>query len=902
MTPERLHQIRVIYEAAVDTPVAARPALLERECHGDDDARLEVERLLGARERLPEWLSNPILGAADAALALPSTLTQPMPGGRVSFQPGSVLAQRYRIIHLLGQGGMGEVYRADDLLLGQAVALKFLPPAATKNASLLSRFRNEVRTARQVSHPNVCRVHDIGEAEGLTYLSMEYVDGEDLASLLRRIGKLPQDKALEIARQLCAGLAAAHNKGVIHRDLKPANIMLDGKGHVRITDFGIAGVAEQIRDVGSGTPAYMSPEQLAGKEVTARSDIYALGIVLCELLTGKRPPLKSHESESTAVDPAVVRVIERCLDPDPQLRPSALGVAAALPGTDPLAAALAAGETPSPELVASAGPVEGLRPSVAVACLLAVLAGLAVFCVLRQKHDLVNQIPMENSSEVLAAKAREIAKSFGYTERPADSVFGWSYDTEYLRFAAGQKGSTTSGARLLTPYPPAVYFWYRQSLRFPTSVDTDDDFTVFSRDALEPGMQAVVLDSEGKLLELDVRPPIDLPRSPNPTPFEWSRLFAAAGLDPSPFKEADPEFTPTTPFDAQAAWTGSSDGDPQRRLRIEAAAYRGRPVFFRVLGPWARPGQPPPLSLGTVSVPSFVAAFIVLPAIGGLLAWRNTRSGRGDRRGAFRLAGLAFTLVLLQGVSYTHHIPTSAEFVFLVADLRMAAFLGGLFWVLYMAFEPQVRRRYPEALITWSRLLAGRIRDPMVGGHVLIGVALGVSALCVSEAFLTPHIQSANLSGTRAALPSSTGVIVGFWCFHMILGLGDGLFNMFILNLISAAVRRKWLAVSIFVGLTTVLTTLAYTPYGTDPWFALGRSVLFFGLVALILTRFGVLAASAAMFAQSSLLNSPLTTNWSVWYAQSSLLAMCIVSGLALYGLVTTLSDRPWWPDKLDAT
>ena len=122
---------------------------------------------------------------------------------------------------------MGEVYRAEDLLLGYPVALKFLLPAATVSDATLSRFRKEVRTARQISHPNLCRVYDIGEAEGLTYLTMEYVDGEDLASLLRRIGKLPQEKALEIARKLCAGLAAAHDQGVVHCDLKPANIMLD---------------------------------------------------------------------------------------------------------------------------------------------------------------------------------------------------------------------------------------------------------------------------------------------------------------------------------------------------------------------------------------------------------------------------------------------------------------------------------------------------------------------------------------------------------------------------------------------------------------------------------------------------------------------------------------------------
>ena len=211
MTPERLHRIRAVYEAAVDSPAAARQAVLERECGGDDELRQEVERLLGAREHVPEWLSGPVLGVAAAAVAHgEATLTQPGPAGRLHFAPGTVLAQRYRIIYLLGRGGMGEVYRADDLVLRQPVALKFLPAAGD---AALSLFRNEVRTARQISHPNVCRVYDIGETDGLTYLSMEYVDGEDLASLLRRIGKLPQEKALEIARQLCAGLAAAHDKG-----------------------------------------------------------------------------------------------------------------------------------------------------------------------------------------------------------------------------------------------------------------------------------------------------------------------------------------------------------------------------------------------------------------------------------------------------------------------------------------------------------------------------------------------------------------------------------------------------------------------------------------------------------------------------------------------------------------
>jgi serine/threonine-protein kinase len=147
--------------------------------------------------------------------------------------------------------------------------------------------------ARQVSHPNVCRVYDIGEADGLTFLSMEYVDGEDLATLLRRIGRLPASKALEIARRLCAGLAAAHDKGVLHRDLKPGNVMLDKRGNVLITDFGLAGVAGQVSgaEIRNGTPAYMAPEQRSGREVSVQTDLYALGwfCMSFSLVSARRP-------------------------------------------------------------------------------------------------------------------------------------------------------------------------------------------------------------------------------------------------------------------------------------------------------------------------------------------------------------------------------------------------------------------------------------------------------------------------------------------------------------------------------------------------------------------------------------------------------------------------------------
>jgi serine/threonine-protein kinase len=202
------------------------------------------------------------------------------------FAPGAILADRYRIIGLLGRGGMGEVYRADDLKLGQPVALKFLPRALAADPVRRERFFAEVRITRQLSHPNICRVYDIAEFEGQHFLSMEYIDGEDLASLIHRIGYLSNEKALDIARQLAAGLSAAHDRGVLHRDLKPANIMIDGRGRVRITDFGLAIAVEDESNAPQmmGTPAYMAPEQFQGKGATVRSDIYALGLVLYESL------------------------------------------------------------------------------------------------------------------------------------------------------------------------------------------------------------------------------------------------------------------------------------------------------------------------------------------------------------------------------------------------------------------------------------------------------------------------------------------------------------------------------------------------------------------------------------------------------------------------------------------
>src|SRR5512139_2537766 len=356
------------------------------------------------------------------------------------FTPGIILADRYRVIGLLGRGGMGEVYRADDLKLGQSVALKFLPPKLADDPVRRERFFAEVRITRQLSHPNICRVYDIGEIEGRHFLSMEFIDGEDLSSLLKRIGYLSNEKALDIARQLAAGLAAAHERGVLHRDLKPANIMLDGHGRVRITDFGLAiAVEDETQAVEiAGTPAYMAPEQLAGKGATVRSDIYSLGLILYEICTGKKAftattlaELREQKETRTpkapseirqSIDPVVERLIQRCMERDPNARPSSVTqLALALPGGDPLAAALAAGETPSPEMVAESGGKEGLRRAVAWSLLAFIIAGMIAVLAINDRIMLHRRIPFENPPEFLVVHAQEIIRKAGYTEKLADN-------------------------------------------------------------------------------------------------------------------------------------------------------------------------------------------------------------------------------------------------------------------------------------------------------------------------------------------------------------------------------------------------------------------------------------------------------------------------------------------------
>ena len=506
------------------------------------------------------------------------------------FLPGTLLAGRYRLIGLLGRGGMGEVYRATDLMLGQSVALKFLPESAAANPMLLERFHGEVRVSRQVSHPNVCRVYDIGEADGMPFISMEYVDGEDLATLLTRIGRLPSAKALEAARQICGGLAAAHSRGVIHRDLKPQNIMMNRRGEVMLMDFGLAALSESVcgAEARHGTPAYMSPEQLKGADVTARSDIYALGLVLYELFTGKRAyeaaniqeliarqeeqQLTSMTSLAAETDPAVERVIRRCLDPEPLRRPAtALQVSAALPGGDPLAAALAAGETPSPDVVAAAGSAEGLKPKAALIYLTVILACVFAMPFINQELSGFYSSGLEFSPAVLSHKAREIAASLGHPDRPADRILWLNQRKDLLRYLSGLNDASRRHEWLRAEAPVLARYREAASQMYasPSGQVTSEDPA-----PIQPGMLDLEMDGHARLRSLSAMPrALD---SGVAAEVLAANVFRSAGLDIAAFTETSPITVPRTPTDRLQAWKGPHPTIPKTELTVEAGWWRGR--------------------------------------------------------------------------------------------------------------------------------------------------------------------------------------------------------------------------------------------------------------------------------------------------------------------------------------
>ena len=821
--------------------------------------------------------------------------------------PGTLLAGRYRIVGLLGKGGMGEVYRATDLTLGQSVALKFLPATAAENRFLLERFHGEVRIARQISHPNVCRVYDIGEAEGMPYISMEYVDGEDLASLIPRIGRLPADRAITTARKICAGLAAAHTKGVIHRDLKPQNIMMDKRGEIVIMDFGLAAIADQLSgpEARNGTPAYMSPEQLKGTEVTPKSDIYALGLVLYEIFTGRKPydaknvrelisqqesgHLTAMSSIAADIDPAVENVIRRCLDPDPIKRPeTALSVSAALPGGDPLAAALAAGETPSPELVAASGKTEGMATKYAFLCAAVVLAGVIATPLLKQKKQAFLQTQLDYAPAVLQQKDREMAASFGYAQRPGDTAF-WINQRLPLITYMDRLPPPRDFKTWLAAEAPAEAF-YREALSPIVALPTGD-VTETNPPLTSPGSIEITTDVAGRLREFLAVPPSGSGAAPNE--ISADAVFRAAQLDPARFTEISPSELPTVPTDTRRAWKGSHPAIPKLDLRIEMGWFKGRLTFMRILWPWNATGtitQANPLiaDLQAMLLPALIGLAMIFAV---LLARSNWKKQRADRRGAFMVGMTMFALTFIAWAASVHFVASGSMLSLSLNAFSDCLATGVIFMVLFLALEPALRVRWPHSLITWNRVLAGRWSDPQVGSHILIGLALGTAMIVFGFAHDASTVASEGVD-TFSGLYLLQGT--RFWIAGIFgratEGISTGLIFFFGIFGLRTLLRKDWLAAIVGGILFSVVQGDLVNSLNWQAQLAI--YVVIITCLVFALLRFGLLVTIVAVFALNTVNGITLGTDWSTWYAPTGFATIGLVLGITAMAFRNTLGAR----------
>ncbi len=922
---QRWEKITKIFETTSALTGKEREKFLKKSCGDDAEMRSEVEKLLKSFEDSESFMQNHAVAEVASMFEEKKTLISKNTTGDIakdSFVAGTVLASRYRIIGLVGKGGMGEVYKAEDIKLSQTVALKFLPDDFQKDSAALERFHAEVRNARQVSHVNVCRVFDIGEIDGKHFISMEFIDGDDLSSLLRRVGRLSSERAIEIARQLCVGLSAIHNAGILHRDFKPANVIIDSKGKARITDFGIAGVEAEIAkdNLRVGTPAYMSPEQITGKDISAKSDIYALGLVLYEIFTGKQafisdsiPELIRKQTSETptnpsefvkGIDPLVESVISQCIEKDPKDRPqSALHVAMALPGGNPLQIALDAGQTPTPEMIAASPKKGALKPWVAGLCLLGVIAALFMVVAKNGLNKSYNLTPLQKSPEALADRAETMIRNFGYTEKPSDKRNQFKQTDDFLNYA-DEKKFPDAAERLKTGQPYAIYFLYRQSPKLFTGFlknfegisENNPAFTV-------PGMINVSLDTTGRLIEFRANPPETAAVGTESPKFDWSKLFTEAGLDISKFEPIEPEWTPPVGYDERMAWKGTLADWADIHIRIETAAFQGKPVYFRIISPWQKPqiaqaqGQPTATLFGLG-----LMALIFLTSI--VLVWRNIRLGRADLRGAGKIAMVFFifnTIFRLTPPMTLHVADSFGELEVIIDALQSSIWIGLIAGLFYCAIEPFVRRWWSEIFISWSRLLAGDFRDPLVGRHVLIGALTGLLTHLVTSIrpflygwYVEIQFVATNNSGINGAFQTLIG-LPGSAIVYYALGAMGILTILVIFYFIfrnkKAVVAAMMIIfyISYFLGSDAPLQLIPFMILIAFVGFAGGLFVMF---------RMGLLAYMSGVIFQQTVENTAMSFDTSNILFPNAVVTLTFLIAIAAYAAYISIGGAKMFGEK----
>jgi hypothetical protein len=498
---------------------------------------------------------------------------------------------------------------------------------------------------------------------------------------------------------------------------------------------------------------------------------------------------------------------------------------------------------------------------------------------------LTGMIPIEHPPDALAFQSRQMLKSFGYTATPFDSAYGFrSVNHEYLYYLTEHEFANRK-KRIASQQPSLIRFWYRESpqyLRadaFLTDEVLSSNITSYTPANNFPGGILLELDVKGRLAYLHVNPPREEPEDAGGA-VDWNALLAVAGLDPSRLTPGVPRFVPPAFADDRKVWTGRYDDTRPDTLRIEAAAWRGRPVYFAVVSSWQQMEEAPSL-FGTIFVGIM---YFGLPAIAVWKARQNLKLSRGDPRGATRIAFFFFGLLMLQWLLVAAHVPLYWEFALLTMGLCWAGFFATILWVLYVAVEPHIRRHWPDTLISWVRLINGRWRDPLTASHILAGLAASTvtAVVRIAEGEITSRFRQSwvplevspgGLAGARFALGSFIGKIemVVFYSLAFIL----------MLVLLRLIFRRKAIADTLFVVLASIVVS------GGTLW-VFGFSINLMSIW--LLRRFGWLAFLSFHFA--SVLWLTVSFNSGPGYAALWLPQVLVVAAVAVWAANTIVTAR----------
>jgi serine/threonine-protein kinase len=548
---------------------------------------------------------------------------------------------------------------------------------------------------------------------------------------------------------------------------------------------------------------------------------------------------------------------------------------------------MAAGETPSPRIVAAAGSEGSLRPAVAWSILGAIAVMLLLILLRVRSGQAMQSWGLRTPPEVQRVRATELLRRFGLPEQPF-RIAGFEEKFQYHAWVYVNDRSPKKWERFHRGIP-RVSFWLREDPlplidTRPQAANPRPERTYPPQDA---NASAIEIDLRGRLFSLKSI----ASESWKPRRLDWNELLEAAGLERAGLVQTEPRAVPALAADARAAWTGKhpDDGTP---IRVEAAAWRGAPVFFQITGPWDEKdvtGQVPFLGGGFgrfITVLSFSAI-----AFGVVLAWRNLRLRRGDRQAAVRIGAAIFVLDVVAILIVAEHEPVvNHEIDLFVTCLAQAGLWAALFALLYIAVEPYVRRRWPDRLISWARLVAGKWRDPMIGRDISIGIAAGLLHATIAA---YTDVLGALVSGEGAEPPTGRFHLLdtpAATFSHFLEGISSGiilaLILMTVLMLLSIVLRRRGLAIAGFFA----IMLFGYTFASTEPW-AMVSFALISGLFTLVVARFGMLSIAAMQIAFHVVFFAPLPDAFA-WYTARGLTTVVLLFACAIWAFFTSLGGQ----------